>query len=77
MAIKPGIVPAEIKYTADCTRCTCRFEFTGADGKIAGDQRDGDFITVDCPTCSHPISTKVRTPVDEARRRQSASVDPY
>lgn len=75
--IKPGIVPAEIKYTVTCSRCTCRFEFTGADGKISSDQREGDFITIACPTCTKPIHQKVRTPADELRRRTNSNVDPY
>ncbi len=75
--VSPGILPSDIKYDAVCTHCKCRFEFTGADGKITSDQRDGAFITVPCPTCNRTVSQKSRSPDDELRRRQNNNVDPY
>lgn len=80
MAVKvttPGILPKDIKYTATCTECMCRFEFTGDDGKTSHDQREGSFITIGCPTCNKPVHQKVRSAADEMRRRANDRVDPY
>lgn len=75
--LRPGITSAQITYTAECSRCYCKVRFTGADGKITSDQRDGDFMTVTCPTCGSTISTAVITPTEHLKREHNRAVDPY
>lgn len=75
--VRPGITSAEIKYTAECYRCKCVVRFTGADGRVTSDQRDGDFINVTCPTCGTTISTALISPTEHLRREANRNVDPY
>jgi hypothetical protein len=44
--IVPGILPA-----GKCRNCSCQFTFNPSDARLVLDQRDGNYYTIDCPTC--------------------------
>lgn len=39
-------------YRGTCRNCNCEVEFTHAEGEVVRDHRDGDFIRINCPTCT-------------------------
>lgn len=39
-------------YRGTCRNCNCEVEFRHMEGEVVRDQRDGDFIRVNCPTCT-------------------------
>jgi hypothetical protein len=47
--IKPGKLPGEQEFTADCVHCGCRFTFLRKEAKYHSDQRDGNALVVKCP----------------------------
>ena len=49
--IKKGNIPEEKIYRSECYNCKTEFEFQAREAKLTRDQRDGDFLTVDCPLC--------------------------
>jgi hypothetical protein len=49
--IAPGKLPDDMVARATCGYCKCVFEFSRIEAKFTGCQRDGDFYTIDCPTC--------------------------
>lgn len=49
--IKEGILPETRTYRCNCDRCGCLFEFIEAEARRCSDQRDGDYLTIACPTC--------------------------
>lgn len=53
--IKQGIDPKTLVFTGSCNNCHTIVEFGRDEGKVTHDQRDGDFISVACPTCGHRI----------------------
>lgn len=53
--IKAGVLPETRQYKCTCRYCGCEFSFTAADARYTHDQRDGDFYTVQCPTCFKPV----------------------
>ncbi|MNL64700.1 hypothetical protein D3C87_1889400 [compost metagenome] len=52
---KQGKKPELKEYVGTCRKCKTEVEFQQHDGVVTHDQRDGDFITVTCPTCSNLI----------------------
>lgn len=46
-----GQPPEEKVYEEQCRRCASMLRFKRADAKYTADQRDGDFLTVECPVC--------------------------
>jgi len=55
--IKKGNIPDEKIYQAKCYNCKTEIEFVQKEGVVTRDQRDGDFITVQCPLCGCGIHT--------------------
>lgn len=49
--IKQGKIPAEREYRVTCRTCDTVFQFAQSEGKVTSDQRDGDFVSIACPTC--------------------------
>ncbi len=49
--LKEGKRPEEKVYRHTCTNCKTLFEFLAKEGKTIYDQRDGNFITINCPLC--------------------------
>lgn len=53
--IREGILPEEYVACPTCLHCNCHFECTRNEGKYISDQRDGDCIQFDCPTCKRYV----------------------
>lgn len=58
--IKQGIDPATKEIRATCSNCKTEIEFLPHEARYSSDQRDGDFYSVDCPTCKRIITKDVR-----------------
>lgn len=52
-----GQRPEDTIHQGTCNTCGTRVEFTRAEGEITYDQRDGDFVRVNCPCCGGGISS--------------------
>ena len=57
--LKRGKKPEDKEYEATCQRCKTEIRFKQEEARITYDQRDGDFVTVECPVCNHPIHKAV------------------
>lgn len=57
--IKQGILPDKILHEETCLYCKAVLEFERGEGKITYCQRDDDFVTVTCPTCTRPVISKI------------------
>lgn len=58
--LKPGKVPVGWWWSVVnvCDSCGCRYRFEDGDTFTpVDDQRDGEFVTSDCPTCGDLVST--------------------
>lgn len=49
--IERGEHPKNKLYTVKCKQCGTKFEFEAHEGHVVRDQRDGDFIQINCPVC--------------------------
>jgi hypothetical protein len=50
--IKAGALPSERIYTHTCHHCQTLYEFQEKDAKLTSDQRDGNFLNINCPLCN-------------------------
>jgi RNase P subunit RPR2 len=57
--LKRGVSPHEKKYEVTCERCKSELRFLAYEGTVTRDQRDGDYITIQCPVCAHLIHTNL------------------
>lgn len=57
---KPGIIDAERVENVTCRHCQCEFEFTRGEAKVTFDQRDGDFMAINCPCCGNRETKSIR-----------------
>lgn len=51
-------VPPEKKgkvYEATCRRCETVVRFEQGEGRVTCDQRNGNYVTVECPVCGSHI----------------------
>lgn len=53
--INRGHLPENDQFEAKCNHCKSDLRFLRSDARFTSDQRDGDFVTVDCPVCSHAV----------------------
>lgn len=58
--IRRGHLPENDRFEAQCHNCHTQIAFLRSDGKLTFDQRDGDFLTVDCPHCHRPVHVSTR-----------------
>lgn len=49
--IKKGELPAEKLYTLTCRYCSTEFRFKQGEAKRISDQRDGNYLSINCPLC--------------------------
>lgn len=54
--IHRGIKPAERRHTVRCTSCSSVMELSESEAKRVSDQRDGDYMSFDCPVCSRLVT---------------------
>jgi len=53
--IKQGQKPESRVYRGACRTCHTEIEFERHEAKYNVDQRDGDYLSIRCPTCSSDI----------------------
>lgn len=58
-----GTAPSETIHRGTCNRCKTIVEFARHEAKYTSDQRDGDYLTVECPECKALIHASVRDTV--------------
>jgi ribosomal protein S27E len=58
--IKQGIAPESVPLHGRCNHCRTEIEFLPMEAKYNSDQRDGDFYSIECPTCRRTITAAVR-----------------
>lgn len=58
--IKEGIDPKKRTYRIECHICKTEFEFEQQEAKYNSDQRDGDFLSINCPICKTNCTIDVR-----------------
>jgi hypothetical protein len=51
--LKKGKSPLELTYDHTCKICKTRFRFAYSEGQRMSDNRDGDYLTIDCPICKN------------------------
>lgn len=56
--LKAGTPPSERWYEGKCYSCLTEVEFQAKEAKLQVDQRDGDYLKVTCPICSHAITVQ-------------------
>ncbi|QHN04411.1 hypothetical protein FTO74_14340 [Granulicella sp. WH15] len=49
--IREGIQAAQQVVRFDCSRCHAMFEATAKEVTFVADFRDGDYLSIACPTC--------------------------
>lgn len=60
--IKKGKRPEDKKHRGTCHNCKTVVEFSQSEGVVTYDQRDGNFVTVKCPTCGQDITSAINPP---------------
>lgn len=70
--IKEGKLPGEKLYVTSCRSCKTVFEFTRKESKMVYDQRDGDFLQIQCPLdgCNQKVFV-------DPKNYKTSDVDPY
>lgn len=54
--LKQGTRDGGRKYTATCNGCGTKIEFLQKEATRVSDQRDGDYMEIQCPTCPRRIT---------------------
>lgn len=57
--IKEGKPPKEKLLTATCRNCKTEIEFAMKEASYISDQRDGDFVSINCPICVKIITKSI------------------
>lgn len=57
--IKRGTIPSERRWEFTCRNCGTVFEIAQAEAKLVSDQRDGDYLAIDCPVCDKQCTQSV------------------
>lgn len=65
---KQGSLPELDVFAGACQHCKTEVEFERRDARFSEDQRDGAFLTVDCPTCNGSIHVSAGKPTRSACR---------
>ena len=63
---KQGALPSHDVFAGTCRVCSTEVEFLRGDAKLTFDQRDGDFLSVTCPTCSATINVNASSCIRRA-----------
>ncbi|WP_042776616.1 hypothetical protein [Sinorhizobium fredii] len=54
--VRQGTKLVDRLYTAECHRCGSVIEFLKSEAKYHFDQRDGDYLSAECPSCAAKIT---------------------
>lgn len=59
--LRKGRLPGDDKYTTACHKCGTVFSFLRkeAEHKPATDQREADYLSINCPLCHSPCAVGV------------------
>jgi hypothetical protein len=71
--LKQGLIPEEVVYTTTCAHCGTMFEFLQKEGKLTDDQRDGSYVSIECPTCKRTCTANYMTPQEYTRKKQASA----
>lgn len=69
--IKRGTPPSEREYRICCYSCKTVFQFKQSEATLHPDQRDGDYVAIQCPVCGKRETTST------SNYLKPPSVDPY
>lgn len=58
--IEHGALPEEKTYQSKCGNCKTVFEFLRKEAKYNSDQREGPFLTINCPLCGNQVIENVK-----------------
>jgi phage FluMu protein Com len=64
--LRQGKLPEKELFEISCDNCKTLFQFERQEAKLVPDQRDGDFLEIDCPFC-HKRQT-VASDLNSSRR---------
>lgn len=53
--LKRGTKPSEKQYEATCRNCATHVRFVAAEAVRKSDQRDGDYLAIECPVCNQSM----------------------
>lgn len=53
--LKEGKRPEATVHRGTCNWCDTEIEFARHEGTVTHDQREGDYVSVDCPVCGHSV----------------------
>jgi len=54
--IRRGSLPEDKQYKSTCNNCDTLFSFTRGEARHIDDQRDGDYLVINCPVCHQPVT---------------------
>jgi len=57
--LKQGTRPEEITHEGTCNNCKTVVRFHRGEGRITRNQRDGNYVIVNCPTCNGEIHSNI------------------
>lgn len=57
--IKEGNKPELSIHLGKCSNCKTEVEFQRHEGIVTHDQRDGSYVTVECPICGGKIHSNI------------------
>lgn len=60
--IKEGKIPEEQEIKATCRYCGTQFAFYRKEATYISDQRDGDYLDIQCPLCKKSVTASIVVP---------------
>jgi ribosomal protein S27E len=54
--VERGELPGSVVYEVQCRNCHSKLRFKRSEAAYVSDQRDGDYLTVQCPVCSSTVT---------------------
>jgi hypothetical protein len=65
--IREGTLPEKQLYTATCWKCTTEFEFSRIEATEVPDQRDGNYLRINCPLCKSSVTKMVQSKSEQGK----------
>lgn len=54
--LKRGRPPEDAPYRVSCRNCKSKLEFEKREAEYVPDQRDGDYLKIECPICKEDVT---------------------